>query len=230
MNVVWFDNRDLNYEIYYKRSIDAGESWGADTRLTNNTAWSLYPSISVSGQVVHVVWNDERDFNNEIYYKRSTDAGVSWGFDTRLTNNTALSWFPSVSVSGSSVHVVWQDHRDDNSEIYYKLNPTGNPVSILNVSYELPTKFSLYQNFPNPFNPTTSIKFDIQKTTATKLIIYDALGREVTTLVNEQLSAGSYQVDWPAPTGDGSNYTSGVYFYTLQAGDYKETKKMLLLK
>ena len=97
--------------------------------------------------------------------------------------------------------------------------------SIKQISSTTPDKYTLYQNYPNPFNPNTNIKFDIQKTSPIKLVIYDALGREVATLVNEELKAGSYQVSW-----DGSNYTSGVYFYTLQAGDYIETKKMLLLK
>ena len=102
----------------------------------------------------------------------------------------------------------------------------GGGLTFVNqISSEIPERFSLYQNYPNPFNPTTNIKFDIQKTSATKLIVYDALGREVATLVNEKLKAGSYQVDW-----DGSNYTSGVYFYKLTAGDFVEVKKMLLVK
>ncbi len=161
MHVVWHDNRDGNYEIYYKRSTDAGVSWGADTRLTNNTASSEYPSVAVSGSVVHVVWRDDRDGNYEIYYKRSTDAGVSWGADTRLTNNTAYSSYPSVAVSGSVVHVVWHDNRDGNWEIYYKRNPTGNTIGIKNISSEIPSSYSLEQNYPNPFNPITKIKFDI---------------------------------------------------------------------
>ncbi|HEY5122485.1 MAG TPA: sialidase family protein, partial [Ignavibacteria bacterium] len=120
VHVVWYDNRDGNQEIYYKRSTDAGISWGADVRLTNNTGASYFPSVAVSGSVVHVVWIDGRDGNNEIYCKRSTDAGLSWGADTRLTNNTAYSFYPSIAVSGSVVHVVWEDYRDGNYEIYYK--------------------------------------------------------------------------------------------------------------
>ena len=125
VHVVWWDVRDGNFEIYYKRSTDVGSTWGADTRLTNNSAISGVPSISLSGQVVHVVWWDNRDENQEIYYKRSTDGGVSWGADTRLTNNSASSGEPSVSVSGSVVHVVWYDFRDDNDEIYYKRSTDG---------------------------------------------------------------------------------------------------------
>jgi len=125
VHVVWYDYREGNYEIYYKRSIDGGVSFQADTRLTNNTASSFSPSVSVSGLVVHIVWNDRRDGNYEIYYKRSTDAGISWGADTRLTNNSAHSQFSSVAVSGSFVNIVWRDIRDGNYEIYYKSSIDG---------------------------------------------------------------------------------------------------------
>ena len=136
VHVVWWDERDGNWEIYYKRSTDGGISWGADTRLTNNSSESYNPSVSVSGSVVHVVWYDERDGNLEIYYKRSTDGGVSWGADTRLTNNPAESHSPSASISGSVVHVVWRDNRDGNYEIYYKRSTDGG------VSWEADTRLT----------------------------------------------------------------------------------------
>jgi len=120
VHVVWQDNRDGNNEIYYKRSLNGGLSWGTDTRLTNNSSGKWFPSISVSGAVVHVVWTDNRNGNNEIYYKRSPNGGISWETDTRLTNNPAASMVPFVSASGSVVHVVWHDARDGNNEIYYK--------------------------------------------------------------------------------------------------------------
>ena len=95
--------------------------WQPDFRLTNDPAESITSfnnawCIASSGDVVHVVWYDQRDGNDEIYYKRSTDGGTSWGADTRLTNNTAGSQFPSVTVSGQVVHVVWDDSRDRSEE------------------------------------------------------------------------------------------------------------------
>ncbi len=125
VHAVWYDLRDGNREIYYKRSTDGGVSWGADTRLTNNSANSWYPSVSVSSSVVHVVWQDNRDGNEAIYYKRSTDGGLSWGTDTRLTSNSGYSLSPSGAVSGSEVHVVWYEGRDGNNEIYYKRSSDG---------------------------------------------------------------------------------------------------------
>ncbi len=125
VHVVWYDLRDGNYEIYYKRSTDAGASWGTDTRLTNNPAFSGFPSGSVSGQLLVIVWHENRDGNYEIYYRRSTNAGLNWGAETRLTNKSAFSGYPSISISGSVVHVVWQDECNGNPEIYYKRSPDG---------------------------------------------------------------------------------------------------------
>jgi hypothetical protein len=125
LHLIFFDERDGNREIYYKRSTNGGTSWRSDTRLTNNSAVSHFPSIAASRSVVHVVWEEYRDGNAEIYYKRSPDGGLTWGADTRLTNNPGLSLSPSVAASGNVVHVSWYDLRDGNSEIYYKRSADG---------------------------------------------------------------------------------------------------------
>ncbi len=100
------------------------------------------------------------------------------------------------------------------------------------LQYTLPTEYKLEQNFPNPFNPTTKIRFSIPNVTLSEvegshvqLKIYDILGNEVTTLVNEQKEPGYYEVDFSA-----SSYASGVYIYRLISGNFISTKKMLVLK
>ena len=105
-------------------------------------------------------------------------------------------------------------------------------IGIQPVSTEIPNKFSLSQNYPNPFNPSTKIKFETPKESFAKIIVFDILGREITTTVNEELKPGTYEVDF-----DGSDLSSGVYYYQLSAhqggsttGDFVETKKMILLK
>lgn len=216
------------YEIFYNHSTDGGLSWGANTRLTTHyTSASLHSVISASGSNVHVVWDDNRNSatNYEIYYKGSTNGGLNWGADTRLTADSSFSMYPFVSASGTAVHVVWSDYRNGNYEIYYKRNPTGNPIGITNISTGIPTSFSLSQNYPNPFNPTTVIRFWLSVGSNTSLKIYDVMGREVQTLVNEKLQPGTYESSF-----DGSQFTSGVYFYKLSTDGFSETKKMLLLK
>jgi len=98
-------------------------------------------------------------------------------------------------------------------------------VKVINISTEIPSKYLLKQNYPNPFNPSTKIRFDIPKSSYIKLMVYDILGREIKTLVNENLNAGRYVIKW-----DGSNYSSGVYFYRFVTGDFVDVKKMLLVK
>ncbi|MBK6912767.1 MAG: T9SS type A sorting domain-containing protein [Ignavibacteriales bacterium] len=96
--------------------------------------------------------------------------------------------------------------------------------------------FSLGQNYPNPFNPTTIIRYTISTPLSfgeglgKRLLVYDILGNEVATLVNEQQSPGSYEVEFNTGALQGMSLPSGVYYYRLKAGDFVETKKMVLLK
>ena len=107
----------------------------------------------------------------------------------------------------------------------------GNITGVAASNSYLPEKFQLYQNYPNPFNPTTIIQYTIPATTRSggsrisTLKVYDILGREVATLVNEEKSSGTYEVKF-----DGSKLGSGVYFYRMQAGGFDETKKLILIK
>ncbi|NOS84891.1 MAG: T9SS type A sorting domain-containing protein [Ignavibacteria bacterium] len=107
-------------------------------------------------------------------------------------------------------------------------------IPITGITYmnnEIPDIYDLSQNYPNPFNPQTKIKFELpslsrsKSSIPVKLIIYDLLGREVATLVNEELKPGTYEADW-----DASNYSSGVYFYKIISEGFVETKKMVLMK
>ncbi len=109
-------------------------------------------------------------------------------------------------------------------------NPASPPIGIQKIGKDVPEKYNLSQNYPNPFNPNTKIKFDLPHPSeggaqAVKLVIYDLLGREISTLVNEKLSPGTYEADF-----DGSNFSSGVYFYRLKTDSYSETKRMMLVK
>jgi len=101
----------------------------------------------------------------------------------------------------------------------------------IEVEINSPTIFSLEQNYPNPFNPSTSIQYAISSSQFVTLKVYDVLGKEITTLVSEEKSAGSYEVEFSsAETLHATSLPSGVYFYRLKAGDYIETKKMVLMK
>ncbi len=224
VHLCWADDRN-GIKVYYKRSIDDGLTWGNEFPVSDLPGTSYRPHIVSSGLNLHAVWMNLLGGNDEIYYKKSTDKGITWGENVRLTNDISASWLPSVRVTDSVVHVVWIDSRDGNLELYYKRNPTGNPIGITEISSEIPERYSLSQNYPNPFNPVTGIKFELPNSGFVDLTIFDLLGRKVETLVNEELKAGSYNAEWNA-----SNYTSGVYFYRFEADGFHDTKKMMLVK
>ena len=90
---------------------------------------------------------------------------------------------------------------------------------------EVPREFKLCQNYPNPFNPSTTIKYELPKSSMVTMSVYDMLGRQVSVLVDERRDAGVHEVKFEGP-----NLASGVYFYRLQAGDFTQTKRLLLLK
>jgi hypothetical protein len=100
----------------------------------------------------------------------------------------------------------------------------GNPVETENETGKV-YSFNLEQNYPNPFNPSTSIQYAISSRQFVSLNVYDVLGNEIATLVNEELPSGNYEVEF-----DGTGLPSGIYFYKLKAGGYVETKKMVLIK
>jgi hypothetical protein len=98
-------------------------------------------------------------------------------------------------------------------------------LGINNLSSTIPDKFALKQNYPNPFNPSTVIRFQLSVAGNASLKVYDLLGREITTLVNESLQPGTYEVRF-----DAKELSSGIYLYTLRTDNFSETKKMVLIR
>ena len=128
---------------------------------------------------------------------------------------------------------VWNDTsiitiafiQNDNDHSIMNTSRNGMVTGVTPNTNDVPAQYSLSQNYPNPFNPTTNIKFNLPKNEFVTLKVYDMIGNEVKTLVEGIHSAGKYNIEF-----DGSNLSSGVYFYTLKTENYAETKKMILLK
>jgi len=131
--------------------------------------------------------------------------------DTLTHYSSSLSW-----TSGGTTYLRNQKILVDFQNTITAVAQMNNPI---------PRKFELYLNYPNPFNPSTTIKYDLPKESRVKIVVYDILGREVARLVDEMKKAGSYQVVW-----DANRFASGVYFYRLQASNFCETKKLILMK
>jgi photosystem II stability/assembly factor-like uncharacterized protein len=192
-------------------STNNGTSW-INVGLTNTAIYSL----AVSGTNIFVGSSGTiGNIGSEVFL--STNNGTSW-----TTVDSGLPGYPSaveaLSISRTSLFAgtpngVW---RRPLSEMVTAVNET---------SSSMPTQFTLGQNYPNPFNPVTNISFNLPIRSFVSLKIFDLMGREVTTLISEKLSTGSYSKQWNA-----SGLPSGIYFYRLQAGSLTETKKLVLLR
>ncbi len=153
--------------------------------------------------------------------RKSTNAGANWSAMT----TAGISGITQLGLAYENNNMCGYAIASDGSMI--RLTET---ISGVEGNNGVPVSYKLFQNYPNPFNPSTVISFQLAVNSFASLKVYDVLGREVATLVNEQLKPGTYEVDW-----DVSGFSSGVYFYTLEAdpetnSGFRETKKMLLIK
>jgi hypothetical protein len=125
--VAWHDTRDGNYEIYFARLDASGARVGPEVRVTQDAGVSVYPSVAWNGSEYGLVWRDDRDGNEEIYFARIDAAGAKVGSDRRITNATGASGWPNLVWNGSEYGLSWYDERDGNREIYFtRLQATGN--------------------------------------------------------------------------------------------------------
>ena len=198
---------------------------------TNNggTSWTdVEGNLSgVNGPSVR--WAEIFYINSTMQIMLSTSTGM---YFTSVLNGGSTVWTQQAVSTIGNVVCVQTDFRPADNTLVVATHGRGSfqtvitePISVGQISSEVPSSYSLKQNYPNPFNPTTNIKFDVAKTGDVKIVVFDVMGREVQTLVNQSLTPGTYEVKF-----NGVNITSGVYFYRLQSGNFTETKRMLMIK
>jgi len=237
-------------EVYtYNRPND---SYSHSVMLSNNggTSWnSTYISATNWVKSISFINDSTGYFSSSIGIHKTTNQGTNWNlispfYATKLkflndtlgyasndsnlyyTTNGGLNWtltLRQVALNDFTFNEFQSGYAVGNGGLICKIG--SGLIQITNISSNIPGEYKLSQNYPNPFNPSTKINFDLKNTAFAMLRIYDMTGREVRTLVNEKLSAGSYSYDFKA-----SELPSGVYFYQLQAEGFIETKKMILLK
>ena len=189
------------------RTTNGGTNWNQIPSITSNNLKAFFLGYILLAWIV----------GNHGIILNSTDDGISWQQQNSGTNKD----LNAVDFSDDIFPVIgWAVGKEGTI-----LKTTTGGVGIKPISNEIPSKFSLHQNYPNPFNPTTEIKFDVTKSSLVKIIIYNILGEETTTILDNKLYPGSYKIDW-----DGTDYPSGVYFYKLVTDDFVDVKKMILIK
>lgn len=214
VNQVYFRNSQTGFASCYKkiyRTINGGANWDSVTVNTEvrdiNCIVFVTPLVGFAAASV---------YSNSGGVLKTFDGGLNWYLQWANSPNSCNS----IDFYGSDIG--WASL---NSGILLTDNGGGNVIGIEQISNSMPDKFSLSQNYPNPFNPTTNIKLQIPESGNVKLTVFDITGEEVALLVNENLSAGEYKIDF-----NGTALTSGVYFYRLETVDFTDVKKMILVK
>jgi hypothetical protein len=173
-----------------------------------------------------ISWGSAKNYNIELNSADATGIGRFVSDNISLSVNTIHTYVPDwTDVTNTDLIVLVDVDMDGTIDdtLYLQNQLTG--VGDDHGSLLIPDRYNLAQNYPNPFNPITVIRYQLPVNSQVTLKVYDVLGREVSTLVNENKKPGSYEIDF-----DGSKMPSGLYFYRIVAGNFIETKKMLLLK
>jgi hypothetical protein len=230
-------------DIIFHRSTDGGVTWSAGFRVNqdviNNGKVQYFPAINVDEQGgINILYYDDRNTQSDsaaVFLSRSTDGGNTWR-DHQVSDHN----FKPTPIGG-----LGQGYQGDNIGITSR-NKTLFPVWMDNSSgiyqvwstkIDIPTldgiesegiilaEYLLHQNYPNPFNPETKISFNISKQCNVSLTVYNSLGQVIEVMINKEMIAGYYEIDFLA-----RNLPSGIYFYKLQAGRFSSIKKMVLMK
>ncbi|HIN96270.1 MAG TPA: T9SS type A sorting domain-containing protein, partial [Candidatus Marinimicrobia bacterium] len=194
--------------------------FGKEVAEEHRNSYSLPPTFSQMAFDVR--------FNGDMKY--TVDTGEIEVINT--ADNLTISYDVIID---AGEHMNWVITSENGEE--YMLTGSGSveissPVNGLTLSRKsmIPIVFALYQNYPNPFNPITSLRYDLPKQAQVTLTIYDLIGREVTQLINTTQEAGYRSVQWDATNMHGKPVSAGIYFYQIRAGEFVQTKKMVLLK
>lgn len=234
----WQNSGD--WDLVSWKTLDGGVTWDEAYIEPTSSTTQFLPSWPA----IYVKWKNRNNYrvsynlgsgtfwlpDSVMFVKSVAGSGNSWQTAVKVSDISFPGFISRVGFAGNSsddCFVLWSDF--DQLSLYS--TSCANPVSVEDNTVT-PGSFVLMNNFPNPFNPSTKIRFQIPATTTgknesqnTTLKVYDVLGNEVATLVNELKSAGTYEVEF-----DASGLSSGVYYYRLTSGRYSETKKMVLLR
>jgi len=202
---------------------------GALPLLNHNAAygWMTTTALTASTISLNIVWNSASD---TVFHM--TPGTYTLGRLRFTKTDTTTGWCTHDTIRCSTVQGQSSVVQDSLTALSYpgqwtRINPTDSCtlVGVVGIITEIPTEYRLYNNYPNPFNPTTTIKYDVPKNGLVKLVIFDVLGKEVVTLVNEKKMPGSYETVWNA-----SNFASGTYFLKMETDTYTNIKKIVLVK
>jgi len=225
-----------NHDVKVVRSTNGGLNWSTPLKVngdaSNREQFFSWMTVDQATGFIYIVYYDRRNTTGnttDFYMSKSTNGGLSFTDEVvssssfTPTSSTFFGDYTNVTAYNGVIRPIWI--RLQGTALSLMTALIGSPTGITEPVAMTPREYKLEQNFPNPFNPSTMINYSIPKSSYVTLKIYDMLGREVANLLSEYKEAGKYSFNF-----NGKDYSSGIYFYKLTAGDFISTKKMMLNK
>jgi hypothetical protein len=241
--VNWTDGSGGDHDVKLSKSTNGGLNWSAPLRVNNDAAgkeqFFSWMTIDQATGYIYIVFYDRRNYSDnqtDVFLARSTNGGASF-VNERISaspflpsSGTFFGDYNNITAHNGRIRPMWTRLASGSLSVWTAIIDI--PVGIENTENEIPNGYSLEQNYPNPFNPGPVVSFQLPVFSYVRLIIYDILGQEAATLMNEIKEAGTYSVYW-----DAVELAGGIYIYRLEAHDpgtskqvFSETRKMVLLK
>ncbi len=223
-------NDVFNLQAYYQNIVRIRENnpaleQGSYIGLSNSSPDSVYSYLRISGNNRAIVINN--------FYGNSVNATVQIPLDT-LHLDASKAWYANDVLNTTTQEISPASFTKLNVNVapyQTQIIILGNsPLTGVKEETQQPLSYNLLQNYPNPFNPSTTITYEIARPEKIRLAVYDILGRQITTLVDQSQQPGIYKVVWDGKNNSGQSVSSGIYFYRLQTSDFTDVKKMILLK
>jgi len=236
--ICWSDSAGANdHDIKFVKSTNGGTNWSSPLRVNNDAAgkeqFMPWMTVDQKNGHIYIVFYDRRNYSNsatDVYMARSTDGGNT--FSNFIVSSSSFvptsgeffGDYTNITAYNGRVRPIWARLQGTLSVMTALIDFT---TGVNGISEELPDKFTLSQNYPNPFNPVTTINYSLKENTFVSLKIYNLMGQEIAALINTNKPAGNYTVNFDAKE---YGLSSGVYFYKLTAGNFTDTKKMIISK
>jgi hypothetical protein len=216
-NIAWGDFRNNNFDIFCRRFLYDATPVGNSFRVNSDSgnSYQSFPCISAqdNGNFI-VTWWDKRNGTYDVFAQRYLSDGFAYGANFQIPNTTEMEQsFPSVILKTNRFYTAWQDNRGGQTgyDIWANVLDWDIFVGVKNNQLtETPPVSRLFQNYPNPFYLSTTIKFDLPAPAKVKLEIFNHLGQKIETPIDISMSTGSYQIEFKA-----GNLSNGIYFYRL---------------
>jgi len=237
--ICWADQRNgiTNTDIFFTRSTDGGETWIPALRVNNDstTRHQFFPWMTVD-QSTGTIWGVFYDRRNtsgvatDVYVVKSTNGGDTFeNFKVSESSfvPTATVFFGdynNITAENKKIYPIWTRLHNGELSIWNTIISDSSAVSVDDEILQ-PFSYSLVQNYPNPFNPTTIISYQLPNAIFVTIKVFDVLGNEITTLLQEIKPVGVHEVNF-----NGSDLSSGIYLYRIDAGSFHQSRKMMLIK